>query len=202
MAEGIIIIGAGGHGKVIADIIVKSGDALLGFLDDGLPVGNEVLGYPILGLAGDALKYAGKAKFILGIGDNRTRKYIAEAYGLPWHTAIHPSAVIAADTAIGEGTAVMAGAVINPSACIGRHCVVNSAAVVEHDNILEDYVHLSPKAATGGTVTIGTLTHIGIGAVVKNDISIAGGTTIGAGAVVVRNITEGGVYVGIPAKRK
>jgi UDP-3-O-[3-hydroxymyristoyl] glucosamine N-acyltransferase len=94
----------------------------------------------------------------------------------------------------------MAGAVVNPSARIGRHCIVNSGAVVEHDNVIGDYVHFSPKAASGGTVTVGALTHVGIGAVIRNNLSVASCCVIGAGAAVVKDITEPGTYIGVPAK--
>jgi sugar O-acyltransferase (sialic acid O-acetyltransferase NeuD family) len=201
MGENIIIIGAGGHAKVIADIVIKSGDSLLGFLDDGSPAGHRVFQYPVLGKIGDAGRFAGRARFILGIGDNAVRKRLCEENALPWHTAVHPAAVIAGDVCVGEGTVVMAGAVINPSARIGRHCIINSGAIVEHDNDLGDYVHFSPRAAAGGTVTVGTLTHIGIGAAIRNNISIAAHCVVGAGAVVVKDIVEPGVYAGVPARK-
>ena len=93
----------------------------------------------------------------------------------------------------------MPGAVINAGAVVGKHCIINTGAVVEHDNSLEDYVHISPNAALGGTVRIGEGTHVGIGACVRNNIRICGGYIIGAGAAVVKNITEPGTYVGVPA---
>jgi len=199
--ENIILIGAGGHAKVIADIIIKSGDFLLGFLDDNLAADNVILGYPILGKTKDIYKFDDTVKFIIGIGNNYTRKQITEKYNVKWHTAVHPSAVIAVDVNIGEGTVIMANAVINPSTKIGRHCIINSSAIVEHDNNIESYVHISPSAATGGTINIGELTHIGIGAIVKNNLSITSDCIIGAGAVVVKDIVDKGVYVGVPAKK-
>jgi len=200
-SESVIIIGAGGHAKVIADMIIKSGNFLLGFLDDNKKISETVLGYPILGKLEDIYKFYKTAKFIIGIGDNYTRKQIADKYEVEWHMAIHPNAVIAMDVSLGEGTVVMANAAINPSAKIGKHCIINSGAIVEHDNEIGDYVHISPNAATGGTVKIGDLTHLGIGATVKNNISICGECIIGAGAVVVRDILEKGTYVGIPARK-
>jgi len=197
--EKVIIIGAGDHAKVIADIIIKSGDNLLGFIDD--KSGKMLLGYPVLGKTEDIYKFERDAKFIIGIGNNYTRKQVAEKYNLTWHTAIHPSAVIAIDVSIGEGTVVMANAVINVSAKIGRQCIINSGAVVEHDNNIADYAHISPNAAVAGTVSIGELTQVGVGAAVRQNISICAECVIGAGAVVVKDITEKGTYVGVPARK-
>ena len=202
-SEKVIIIGAGGHAKVIADIVIKSGDALLGFLDD-TKIGEVFLGYSILGKVEDVCNFGKDKKdirFIIGIGNNYIRKQIADKYRLNWHTAIHPSAVTAVDVDVGEGTVIMANAVSNPSTKIGKHCIINSGAIVEHDNDIGDYVHISPGAAIGGTVKIGELTHLGIGATVKNNISICEECVIGAGAVVVRDIVDGGTYVGVPARK-
>ncbi len=200
MSDGIVILGAGGHGKVIADIVLSCGDKLIGFLDDN--VTGEVLGYPILGKIPDAIQYAENCSFIIGIGDNQTRKRLDETYKLNWQTAIHPTAVIARDVLIEEGTVVMANAVVNPSSAIGKHCIINTSAVIEHDNNIGDFVHISPHATLCGTVSIGDLTHIGAGVTVRNDISICGECMIGAGAVVVKNIEISGTYVGVPANKE
>ena len=199
MSKEVIVIGAGGHGKVIADIIIKSGDRVIGFLDDGCTEKN-ILGYPILGKTEDCLKYKDK-EFFVAIGNNTVRKKISEKYNmLKFYTAIHPSAVIAMDVEIGEGSCVMAGVVINTSARIGKHCIINSGSVVEHDNKLADFVHLSPGAVLCGTVSVGECTHIGGGATVKNNTNISGDTVIGVGAAVVKDIDISGVYCGVPAR--
>ncbi len=188
-----MIIGASGHGKVIADIIKKSGDEVIGFLDDDTTK-------PVLGRVCDCEKYADEY-FVIAIGSNKIRKRIAEKYSdLKYYTAIHPTAVIGENVSIGEGTVVMANAVINPSAVIGKHCIINTGAVIEHDNELKDYVHVSPKAALCGTVKVGEETHIGAGAVVRNNISVCGNVVVGAGAAVVKDIEKRGTYVGVPAK--
>lgn len=203
MCKQVIIIGANGHGKVIADIVIKSGDIVLGFLDDNKELPNEILGFALLGNLNDIKNYKNKARFIIGIGSNEIRKIIAEKYiDYNWHTAIHPSAQIGLDVNIDIGTVIMANAVVNSSSTIGKHCIINSGAIVEHDNILNDYVHISPNASLGGTVKIDELTHIGIGATVKNNISITSNCIIGAGAVVVKNIKNSGTYMGVPAKIK
>ena len=120
---------------------------------------------------------------------------------LKFYTAIDPSSQIALDVEIGKGSVVLANACINTSANIGEHCIINTASIVEHDNIIENYVHISPNATLSGTVEIGEMTHIGSGAIVKNNIKICNNCTIGAGAVVVKNIDESGVYAGVPVKR-
>lgn len=198
MSNGIVILGAGGHAKVIADILISRSENFIGFLDDN--VQGTVLGYPVLGKLADACMYQDKCSFIIGIGDNCTRKKIAENFKLRWHTAIHPNAIVARDVKISEGSVVMANAVINPAAKIGKHCIVNTASIIEHDNIIGDYAHISPNATLCGTVNIGALTHIGAGATVKNNISVCENCVIGLGSVVLNSITETGTYVGIPAR--
>ena len=95
----------------------------------------------------------------------------------------------------------MANAVINASADIGKHCIINTGAVIEHDNVIEDYVHVSPHATLCGTVHVGKLTHIGAGAVIRNNRHVAADCTIGAGGVVVKDINESGTYIGVPVGR-
>lgn len=200
MPDHIIILGAGGHAKVVTDIVLSSGNTVVGFLDDKAT--GKVLGFPVLGTLEDLSKYEGRCSFVIGIGDNKIRKQIAARYSVHWHTAIHPSAVIARDVVIGEGTVIMAGTIINPSTAVGKHCIINTGAVIEHDNMIADYAHISPNATLCGTVSVGESTHIGAGAVIKNNISICGGCVVGAGAVVVNNINKAGLYIGVPAKMR
>ena len=198
--KSIVIIGASGHGKVIADNALKNGYTDICFVDDY--VTGECMDFPIIGKCDDLENLDdGKTDFLIGIGNNATRKVIAEKNRVNWATIIHPSAQIAANVSIGKGTVVMAGAVVNACASIGAHCIINTCAVVEHNNVLEDYVHISPNAALGGTVHIGMNSHIGIGATVSNNIDVCSDCTIGAGAVVVRNIKVCGTYVGAPTRK-
>lgn len=196
----LIIIGAGGHGKVIADNAIKNGYTNINFVDDHV-IGN-CMGFSIIGTVAE-IEYLndGQTDFVIGIGNNKTRKLIADRYNVNWVTLIHPSAQIAVNASIDAGTVIMAGAVVNVSATVGKHCIINTGAVVEHDNVIGDYVHLSPKAALGGTVHIGEMTHIGIGATVNNNIEICPKCVIGAGAVVIKNITDSSVYIGVPAEK-
>lgn len=199
MNKKLVIIGAGGHGKVIADLAVKNGYSDICFVDDNA-VG-ECAGFPVVGVVSDVEKLAGdNTEFIIGIGNNKIRKTIAEKFLVNWAVLIHPSAQLGIKTAVGSGTVVMANAVVNADAIIGKHCIINTAAVVEHDNIIGDYVHISPKAVLGGTVHVGESVHVGIGATVINNIDICSDCVVGAGAVVVRNIDETATYVGVPAK--
>lgn len=188
----VVILGAGGHAHVIADIIIACGDKVEAFLDDNIS---------IEGVSGSISQYADykDCEFVIGIGNAEIRKKLS---GLPvkWYTAIHPSAVVSPKAAIGEGTVVMPNAVINSGAMIGKHAIINTSAVVEHDNVIGDYVHISVGAKTGGTVHVGESTWVGIGATVNNNINICGGCIIGAGAVVVKDVKIKGIYIGIPAK--
>ena len=203
MHKKVIIIGAGGHAKVIADIIEKSGDQIVGFLDKKIEKNTIIVkGYKVIGDLNSRfpLSIANKDyEFITAIGDNKKRKEISTSSNLKFYTAIHPSAQIGLDVKIEEGTAIMANVCINSSARIGKHCIINTGAIIEHDNIIENFVHISPNATLGGTVKIGENTHIGIGSVVKNNITICKNCTVGAGAVVVKNIEKEGTYIGVPA---
>lgn len=198
MSERVIIIGAGGHAKVLADLIEAAGDTVRGFLDDG-PAKEVTLKYPILGTISDAVSFP-ESSFVIAIGDNRTRLRIAQTMPLRWYTAIHPSAIISDSAVIGEGSMIMPNAVVNANAVIGRHCIINTASIVEHDDRIGDFVHISTRAALGGGVQVDDLTQVGIGACVRHCIHICEECVIGAGAVVVSDITDSGAYAGVPAK--
>lgn len=202
MNRRIVIVGASGNGKVIADIAKRNGYADIVFLDDN-ELRKECNGYPVVGTSKDADRYA-DCDFIVAIGNARIRQEIqtrlAET-GISFATLIHPNAVIGENVSFGEGTVVMAGAVINPCVKIGRGCIVNTCASVDHDCEIADFVHVSVGAHVAGTVKIGEGTWLGIGAVVSNNLNIASQCTIGAGAVVVKDITETGIYIGVPARK-
>lgn len=203
MSKKVVIIGAGGHAKVIADIIIKSGDEVVGFLDDNIEKDTIVIdNYKVIGKTKDCLKLKEDIElyFIIAIGNNFTRKDIAEKYNLNYYTAIHPTAIIGMQVQIEEGTVIMANTCINPNTKIGKHCIINTGAIVEHDNLIDDYVHISPNATLCGTVTVGEGIHIGAGSVIKNNITITNNCIIGAGGVVVKNIEENGTYAGVPAR--
>jgi acetyltransferase EpsM len=204
----IIIYGASGHGKVIADIIEKSGGEVVGFLDDDQSKwGNTYFGHRVLGgqehLATLCLQGDGSTAVIIGIGDNLTRQKIKDrlsAKHIPFGTAVHPSVQMGKGVAIGEGTVIMANCVVNPDTRIGSHCIINTAAAIDHDCVIGDFVHISPGARLGGGVTVGDLTWIGLGASVINNIQVAENCIVGAGAVVIRDVEAHSVVVGNPAK--
>lgn len=202
MKKTVVIIGASGHGKVVADIVNKSGDQVLGFLDDNPELSKSFIGLPVLGRVEDYEKYK-NVLFVVAIGDANIREKIVETLkDVNWYTAIHPAAVVSTlDTKIGEGTVIMANAVVNPGAEVGNHCIINTCAIVEHDNKLADFVHISVGAKLAGSVTVGKGTWIGIGASISNNITICAECMIGAGAVVVKDIVEMGTYVGVPVKK-
>lgn len=150
MPKEVVIIGAGGHSKVVADIIIKSGDKLIGFLDDNLEVGSKIIeNYQVLGKIEECLNLQKEKKdlyFIIAIGDNHIRKEIYSKYKLNYYTAVHPNSNIGLEAQIGEGTVVMANACINSSTQIGKNCIINTGAIIEHDNKIDNYVHVSPNA--------------------------------------------------------
>lgn len=198
----LVIIGASGHGKVVADIAELNGYTDIIFLDDAAEAA-EVAGCPVAGPVSSFSDYV-DCDFIIAIGNaDVRRRFLAQLEGAGAHvvTLIHPSAAIAKGVAIGRGSVVMAGAVVNPSSVIGDGCIVNTGATIDHDCTVGDYVHISVGAHLAGTVTVGDGTWIGIGAVVSNNLSICPGCTVGAGAVVVESIATAGTYVGVPARR-
>lgn len=197
----LIIIGASGHGKVVADIAKKNEYDEILFLDD-----DESLvscnGYPLVGKCGNFTDY--DCDFVVAIGNSETRKSIMcqlEVAGKTVVTLIHPNAVIGENVHIGIGTVVMAGAVINSAAEVGKGCIINTCSSVDHDCKISDFVHVSVGAHIAGTVSIGTHTWIGAGATVSNNIKICNNCMIGAGAVVVKDIIESGKYKGVPAMK-
>lgn len=200
----VIILGAGGHAKVVVDILVSSRAELLGFLDDNPTIWNtKVLGFPVLGKISDSSNHE-SSRLIVGIGDNLRRREIVERLGAfadgRWQSAIHPSAVVAASAHIGVGSVVMAGAVINPDAVIGNHAIINTGATVDHDCQIGDYVHVAPGVHLAGGVLVGENTLIGIGAAVIPYRSIGASAVIGAGAVVVDDIPDRVTAMGVPAR--
>lgn len=194
----LIIIGASGHGKVIADIAVRNGYKDIVFLDDDENI-KECAGFPVIGKTVEAKEMDGDK--IVAIGNPKIREKIQEEINRVI-TLIHPDAVISRRVEIGEGSVIMAGAVVNTDVIIGKGCIINTAASVDHDCILGDYVHVSVGAHLSGTVEIGRRTWIGAGATVSNNVNICGDCMVGAGAVVIKDIDKPGTYVGVPAREK
>lgn len=192
----LIIIGASGHGRVVADIARLNGYEEIVFLDDNKEV-KECGGYPVIGDSSTAPD----GEIFIAVGNARIRKMLMERYSdrvMP--VLIHPNAVVAEDVRIGSGSVIMAGAVINPGAMIGVGCIINTCSSLDHDCVVGDYVHVAVGAHLCGTVNVGESTWIGAGATVSNNVNICGNCMIGAGAVVVKDIMEEGTYVGVPAR--
>lgn len=195
----LIIIGAGGHGKVIADIAALNGYREIVFLDND-PGIKECEGYPVMGP--DSMAEELEGDLFIAIGNAELRRKLTERYdGRTFPLLIHPAAVIAGSAVIGEGTVVMAGAVVNPGTAVGKGCILNTACSVDHDCVVGDYCHISVGAHLCGTVDVGEGSWIGAGTIVSNNLNICPGVMTGAGAVVVKDIAEKGIYTGVPAKK-
>ena len=198
MVKKITIIGASGHGKVVADIAKLNGYDEIVFLDD-----NEAVTfcgrYQVVGTC-SKLAYVDHDVFV-AIGNAGIRKRIMEQYpDKSFPVLIHPHAVISDSVKIGKGTVIMAGAVVNSDSVIGEGYIINTTCSVDHDCIVGDYVHVAVGAHLCGTVSVGGETWIGAGSIVSNNVSVCAGCMIGAGSVVVKDITEKGIYMGLPAK--
>jgi len=204
----ILIIGAGGHAQVIADILWKikernSGIKILGFLDDNPKLtGTHQIGLPILGPI-DQISHISHDAVIIAVGNNINRRYLFEKLkreGEKFFTARHPDAIIGAEVNIGNGTMICAGVVINPCSSIGDNVILNTGCTVDHHNQIGHHSHVAPGAHLGGDVSIGESALVGIGAVIAPGLHIGDQSRIGAGACVVRDVPVGQTVTGVPAK--
>lgn len=198
----IVVFGAGGHGKVVADLLLVAQQDVIGFIDDVQAEGTLVLGLPILGGASWLREHPG-TRVALGIGDNEARARIAdacEAAGATLVSAVHPRAVVAASARVCEGAVIMALAVVNPDAVVGRGAIVNTGAVIEHDCVLGAFAHVSPNASLGGACQVAAFAHVGIGATMIPRTSVGERTIVGAGAVVTGALPPDVVARGVPAR--
>lgn len=199
MKKPLMIIGAGGHSRVTADIAILNGYEDVSFLDDAM-----IPGMRIVGSVSDYTNYLQSHVFFVGIGNNVVRETISKRIkqsGGELVNLIHPNAVIAPSVQLGKGIAVMAGAVINNSAVIEDGVIINTCSSVDHDCRVSAFAHVSVGAHLAGTVAIGERTMIGVGAAVINNCSICADCMIGAGAVVTKDIEETGTYIGVPARK-
>ncbi|MFA9468194.1 acetyltransferase [Streptococcus sp. E24BD] len=199
MSKKLTIIGASGHGKVIADIALLNGYLDIIFLDDNTSI-KECAGFPVVDKIENAANYSNR-DFIVAIGNNSIRRKIQKGLkNLRVTTLIHPTAVISRRVTIGSGTVVMANTVINSDVKIGGGCIVNTSSSIDHDCTISDYCHISVGAHLAGNVSIGERSWISIGASIINNVSICNDVLVGAGAIVISDIFCKGVYVGVPAK--
>ena len=192
----LVIIGASGHGEVVADIAALNGYEDIVFLDDNASI-KECAGYPVVGKTSEAPEGA----VFVAIGSSDVRKRLMKQYhDREQPKLIHPSAVVAKGTEIGEGSVVVAGVVINPGARIGRGVIVNTGSSIDHDCGVGNYSHVAVGVRLCGTVYIGEGTWIGAGATVINNVNVCDSCVIGAGSVVIRDIVRPGTYAGTPAR--
>ena len=201
----VVVIGGGGHAKVLISVLQKMGESLRGYVD---PVDRgAVLGIPCLGgddvlkdLAGESLRLA------LGIGvmavESPRRALVAAAQdaGFEFITAVSPDACVHDSDRFGSGSMVFAGAVIQPAVTVGRFAIVNTRSSIDHDCEIGDFAHVAPGATLGGGVRVGENSLVGIGAVVNPSVTIGRDCCIGSGAVVTADCLEPGTYIGVPAR--
>ncbi|KSU60400.1 acetyltransferase [[Bacillus] enclensis] len=204
MKEKLLIIGASGQGKVVADIALKMNRwQSVAFLDDDENI-HSSMDLEVIGTSSEVSKYIEEYDVFVGIGNNETRQKVQEKLeklGAEIPVLIHPTAVIGEQVEIEAGTALMAGSIVNCCTRIGKGCIVNTGSTIDHDNVIGDFAHISPGVHLAGTVKVGLGSWIGIGSTISNNVTITDDCKIGAGAVVIKDITEPGVYVGIPVRR-
>lgn len=202
----MIVLGAGGHAKVLIDAL--EGAEIVGLTDrDPAKAGLRVLGVPVLG-GDDVLSVypPDKVQLVNGLGSVRAgaqRQALFVLYksmGYRFATVVHRSAVIAREVALGEGAQVMAGAVLQPGCVIGDNTLINTRAAIDHDCRIGNHVHIAPGAVLSGDVTVEDQAHVGVGATVIQGMRIGGGATVGAGAVVVHGVKSGATVTGVPAR--
>ena len=203
----VLILGAGGHGQVVADILwraAEAGAALqpAAFLDDDPALlGRTFLGLPVLGGLAQLPDFPHDG-VILAIGHNATRARLFDELagrGERFITACHPRAVVAPDVQVGPGSVICAGVVVNTGSVVGRNAILNTGCTVDHHNVVADHAHIGPGAHLGGAVQIGAGALLGIGAVVMPQRTVGAWSTVGAGAVVTRPVADGVTVAGIPA---
>lgn len=195
----VLVVGAGGHAKVLIATLAAMGETVQGCLDDDpSAIGRFVLGVPVVGSIARLSDHRGTA--VLGIGSNAARARIAEAYpSVRWQQAVHPSAVVHLSAQIGPGSVVCAGAVLQPDVVVGAHVIVNTGSTVDHDCRIGDFAHLAPGVHLSGTVTVETGALLGVGASAIPGVVVGSWGTVGAGAAVVRDLPPNVTSVGVPA---
>lgn len=205
-ANPLLVIGAGGHARVVIDVARAAGFNPVAALDPS-SVGSTCNGVAVIGddamaesLFADGLKHC-----VTAIGDNRLRSKLGERLrhiGFTLPLVAHPSAILSPSARIGEGTVIMPLAVVNASAEIGRLVIVNSAALIEHDCTIGDGAHIAPGCRLGGTVSVGAGVLVGIGSVVRPEATIGDHATIGAGSTVIGDVEASVVATGCPARAR
>ena len=206
--QSMVIIGAGGHAQVVADILLRAHETgtnyqPIGFLDDDTALANTVImGLPVLGTIAQFDEFDHDA-VIVAIGDNRIRADMFEtmrARGARFVNAVHPAAVLAPDVFLGEGVMICAGVVVNTGTVTGDNVILNTGCTVDHHNHIGNHAHIAPGVHLGGDVTIGEGTLVGIGASVIPQRTVGAWSVIGAGSVVTKDIPAHATAAGVPAR--
>ena len=192
-----VLMGAGGHGAVVAEAIELSGGEIVNFIDHDI-FKFDVCGHAVI--RDESSIPSEGMQFIITIGDNATRKKRSLELDRLYGKVQHPSASISKRAVVGEGSVIMAGVCVNTNVKVGKHCIINTNATIDHDCSLGDYVHVAPSSALAGNVTIGQGTMIGLGAFIIQGVKVGKWCIIGAGAVVIRDVPDFSVVAGVPAK--
>ena len=191
------LYGAGGHAKVIIEILEFLNIKVEGLYDDNPDI-KEIMGYRVLGSLDDNIIL--DVPLIVTIGNNYTRKKVVLKYPGCFGNATHPSSVISNRVKIGSGTVVMGNVVVNSGTTIGSHVILNTACSIDHDCYISDFSHISPHTCLNGGVSVGEGSHIGSGAVVIPNIKIGKWCVIGAGSVIIRDVPDNSTVVGNPGR--
>lgn len=197
----LVLLGAGGHAKVVAQAILACGRVVVGLYDDDPEPSAVTLVPGAVHLGALAHAASEDRPMVLALGGLALRRQILER--LPkaiWGQVLHPSAVIGREVEIGQGALLAPRVVVNPSSVIGAHAILNTGAIIEHDCAVGENAHIGPGAILCGGATIGANTLIGAGAVVLPGIRIGAGCMVGAGAVVTRHVVDGNRAIGVPAQ--
>ena len=195
----VVVIGAGGHAKVVVAALLELGTPIAAILDDDpAKQGSELLGVAVTGPIAESA-VAGRPA-ILALGDNTARRRLAARLDGLWRAVVHPAAHVHPSVRLGEGLFVAAGAIVQPDTILGAHVIVNTGATIDHDCVIGSYAHVAPGAHLAGDVTVGEQTLVGIGAVVAPGVAVGSRAILGAGASVVHDIADGSTAVGVPAR--
>jgi UDP-perosamine 4-acetyltransferase len=205
MSMPLVVVGAGGHAKVVIDTLREMEAEVLGLVDrDAGKVDSLIMGVAVFDEEGFLADHQpGALRLCSGIAFVAPRRSAfkrLKGRGYEFAEVIHPSAVLAGGVIMGEGSQVMAGAVVQPDARIGDNALVNTRASIDHDCVIGNHVHVAPGAVLAGSVHVGEGVHIGAGATVLENLRLGDNCVIGAGAVVIEDVAENSTVVGVPAR--